>query len=360
MTPCRCDVCGTAVAGLMAWRCGCGGPISVPLPARFDPSAIARDAPGVWRYRAALGVSPDMRPVSLGEGRTPIVERVVDGLRARFKLEYLSPTGSFKDRGASVVISHLASHGATHAIEDSSGNAGHAMAAYGSRAGIRLEVLAPDDAPRPKRIAIEACGATLTTIAGGRGAVSARALELASSGTAFASHVWSPWFVCGTRTIAFEIWEQRHEDMPERIFFPVGNASLLIGAHEGFTLLRDSGLIERIPRLMGVQAEACAPLVPGRTEPPPGATATLADGIRVAAPPRARRARAAVDGSGGRFIAVGEAEIARAWARLGASGLDVEPTAAAAFAGALKWSREAEDRNPPLVALTGSGLKVPR
>jgi len=313
-----------------------------------------------------MGIGHNVDPVTLGEGFTPIVTHEVAGLIARFKLEFLMPTGSFKDRGASVVISQMAAAGIARAVEDSSGNAGLAMAAYGSHAGIAVDVLVPDDAPRAKLASIEASGGRLMKIPGGRAAASAEALRRAESGIPFASHVWNPFFLEGTKTFAFEVWEQTERRLPPRVFIPIGNGSLLLGAFDGFAQLREDGLAESFPRLMGVQAAACAPLA----APPEGASAplapgmTIADGIRIASPPRARRVRDAVARSGGAFLTVTEQEIASARAALGHRGLDVEPTAAVAFAGALKWARdeplaaqEMESQGPPLVALTGAGIK---
>ncbi|HEY3174315.1 MAG TPA: pyridoxal-phosphate dependent enzyme [Candidatus Polarisedimenticolia bacterium] len=338
---------------------------------RFDPRAIATRPLTIWRYHEAIGIGRTLDPVTLGEGFTPIVSREICGLPSLFKLEFLMPTGSFKDRGASVVMSHLAAHGVARAVEDSSGNAGVAMAAYGTRAGISVEILVPDDAPRPKLAAIEVCGGRLIRMPSGRGGASAEALRRAESGIPFASHVWNPFFQEGIRTFAFEVWEQMEGRVPARVFVPVGNGSLLIGAFDGFAQLREDGLATSVPRMMGIQAAACAPLAapspPGEADPRPAA-ATLADGIRIPAPPRARRAREAVERSGGAFMAVTEEEIAEAWGALGRAGLDVEPTAAVSFAGALKWSRsdpqaaerEIVETGPPLSALTGSGLKVLR
>jgi threonine synthase len=371
MSDYRCDNCGHRISapGLI-WRCGCGGPLSVATRGRFDPRAIASRPRTIWRYREAIGIGHTVDPVTLGEGCTPIVERDVCGLRCLFKLEFLMPTGSFKDRGASVVISHMAAHGVARAVEDSSGNAGVAMAAYSTHAGISMEVLVPDDAPLVKLAAIEVCGGRLIRMPGGRAGASAEALRLAESGIPFASHVWNPFFIEGTRTFAFEVWEQTERRVPQRVFVPVGNGSLLIGAFDGFAQLREDALAGSLPRMMGIQATACAPLVAGPPgEPPPDATAaTLADGIRIASPPRERRAREAVERSGGAFLAVTEEEITEAWSALGRAGLDVEPTSAVSFAGALKWSRsdpqaaarEIDEAGPPLVALTGSGLKARR
>lgn len=338
---------------------------------RFDPRAIVSRPFTIWRYREAIGIGRSVDPVSLGEGFTPIVEREVLGVPALLKLEFLMPTGSFKDRGASVVVSQMAASGVSRAVEDSSGNAGIAMAAYASRAGLTMEILVPDDAPRPKLAAIEAVGGRLMRISGGRAAASVEALRRAEAGLPFASHVWNPFFLEGTRTFAFEVWEQRERRVPPRIFMPVGNGSLLLGAFDGFVQLREDGLAAGVPRMMAVQAAACAPLAgppPDPREARPPAAPTCADGIRIPSPVRERRIRDALTRSGGAAIAAGEDEIEAALSALGRRGIHVEPTAAVALAGAVRWlradppaaAREIETEGPPLVVLTGTGLKVPR
>lgn len=366
MSDYRCDNCDRRLSapGLI-WRCACGGPLSIATRGRFDPNALSSRPFTIWRYREAIGIGRNVEPISLGEGFTPIVEREIGGLPALFKLDYLMPTGSFKDRGASVVISQMAANGVSRAVEDSSGNAGAAMAAYGSRAGIEVEILVPKDAPKAKLAAIEAYGARLGRIPGGRAAAAASALRRAESGIPFASHVWNPFFTEGTKTFAFEIWEQRERRLPPRIFIPVGNGSLLAGAGDGFAQLIEEGLCEVSPRLIGVQAAACAPLVAASENSTPSGM-TVADGIRITAPPRARRVRAAATRTLGGFLAVSEEEIVAAWGALGLAGLHVEPTAAVGLAGALAWmrsdpsaaAREAEVDGKPLIALTGSGLKA--
>ncbi len=369
MSDYRCDDCGRRIeAPGLLWRCACGGPLSVVARGRFDPRAVESRPFTIWRYREAIAVGRGVDPVSLGEGFTPTVEREVAGLPALLKLEFLMPTGSFKDRGAAVVISQMAAAGVSRAVEDSSGNAGLAMAAYGSRAGIAVDVLVPEDAPRPKLAAIEASGGRLMRIPGGRSAASAEALRRAEAGIPFASHVWNPFFAEGTKTFAFEVWEQRRGRPPARVFLPVGNGSLLLGAFDGFSQLNEEGLLDSLPRLTAVQAAACAPLAShgGAAEAEAAAGATIADGIRIARPPRLRRIREAVRRSGGSVLAVDEEEIRGAMSALGRIGLHVEPTGAVALAGALRWLREGGDdarreierSGPPLVALTGTGLKV--
>jgi threonine synthase len=359
MTGFVCDHCARLhEAPPPLWRCPCGGPLAVAGRGRLEPGSLAGRPPTLWRYREALALDATVKPVSLGERITPLVRARVAGLDALFKLETTLPTGSFKDRGSCIVVSEMAARGVTAAVEDSSGNAGASMAAYGSRAGLAMHIVAPADAPAPKLAAIEACGGRLTRVPGPRDASTQEALRRASGGMEFASHVWNPWFLEGTRTVAWEIWEQMEGELPARMFVPVGNGSLLAGAAAGFADLVSWGLAARVPRMMGVQADGCAPFVhPGRP-----AAGTVADGIRIVSPPRARAIRNAVAGSEGEFLAVTDAAILDARAALGRAGLDVEPTAAVAFAGAREWGRRAPasgDREDlPVIALTGSGLKV--
>jgi threonine synthase len=319
---------------------------------------MAGRPPTLWRYREAIGLDADVEPVTLGERMTPLVRRSVAGLEADFKMEMMLPTGSFKDRGACIVVSEMAARGVAAAVEDSSGNAGTSMAAYGSRAGIAMQVVAPADAPAPKLAAIEACGGRLTRVPGARDASTREALRRVEQGVEFASHVWNPFFLEGTRTAAYEIWEQTAGRLPSRLFLPVGNGSLLIGTAAGFADLVSWGLAERAPRLMAVQADGCAPFL----HPDRPVSATVADGIRIGAPPRARRIRESVTGSGGEFVAVSDTAILAARASLGRAGMDVEPTAAVGFAGAMEWFRRAgQDGAPegaPVIVLTGTGLKV--
>lgn len=364
MIEAACDACSRRTSLTRhAWRCHCGGPLSLVSRGRFDPRSIRGRPAGMWRYREAMALGGSVDPVTFGEGFTPIVSKEIEGMPARFKLEYLMPTGSFKDRGASVVVSHLAASGVTHAHEDSSGNAGMAMAAYATHAGISMEVFVPDDAPAAKLAAIEAHGGRVMRLSGGRDAVAAEAIRRAGAGAIYASHVWNPFFIEGTKTFSFEIREQV-ERFPPRIFFPLGNGTLLLGAYNGFVQLREWGMIPAVPRLMGVQSAAFAPFLDRGTAVETKGD-TIADGIRIASPARERRVRDAVARSAGAFLAVRDPEIAGARDALGKAGLDVEPTSAAALAGALHWlasdpdaAREIETMGAPMIALTGSGIKT--
>ena len=136
----QCNSCG-AEAGALDWRCRCcaGSVDLVELPP-FDAAAIAVGDFSLWRYAALLPVE---RRFSLGEGGTPLAPAQIEGTRFHAKLEYLNPTGSFKDRGTAVMLNHLAAHGADHVIDNSSGNAGASLAAYAGAAGLPATVYVP-------------------------------------------------------------------------------------------------------------------------------------------------------------------------------------------------------------------------
>ncbi|TMC40307.1 MAG: pyridoxal-phosphate dependent enzyme [Chloroflexi bacterium] len=304
---------------------------------------------GLWRYRADLAIRGD--PVTLGEGATPIVP--YDKLL--LKLEGISPTGSFKDRGAATAITAARAAGAQVVIEDSSGNAGTAIAAYAAAAGLGARIFAPDDIVEVKARAIQVLGAELIKVSGPRSAVTEAAVAAARDAYD-AGHARDDAFLEGTKTIAFELFEELGEQLHD-VITPVGHGTVLIGMAMGFADLVAAGRMERAPRLHGVQSEACAPLVRGAPIGRPAPVvrqASIADGIRIPEPTRAERSYAAVRYSGGRWIAVSEDAIERAWRQAAAAGLLMEPTSAAAIAGA----RVLNLPTGAVVIITGSGLKA--
>jgi len=132
------------------FRCTfCGGVFDFVDDFFYSPDRVERKQPGIWRFRHTFGMLKSVRPISLGEGRTPLVSDRVEGREVFYKLEYLNPTGSFKDRSSSLILSFLHSRGIDEAVEDSSGNAGASFAAYAARAGIRGKVYVPDSAAGP-------------------------------------------------------------------------------------------------------------------------------------------------------------------------------------------------------------------
>ncbi len=324
----------------------------------------------LWRYADSIPVSFEVAArVSMGEGWTPVVPAGPDLPGVMIKLEYATPTLSFKDRGAVVLIASALERGATQVIADSSGNAGAAIAAYASRAGIGCRVFVPERTSARKQAQIAAYGAAVESVPGDRSAAAAAAqAAVERTGAVYASHVFDPVFLEGTKTFALELHDQLDE-LPGAVVLPVGNGTLLLGAAIGFGELQAAGRIDAAPALIGLQAERCAPLVPGAPAVDPSATA--AEGIAIPAPPRAAEIREAVERTGGCLVAVPEEAILPAQRDLARRGMFVEPTAALTWAGLLLARERLEvdaavgdwDRARALVAgrvavpACGAGLK---
>jgi len=317
----------------------------------------------LWRYRKALLVDA-ASAVTMGEGWTPLVAGEWDGVPVLFKLEFMMPTGSFKDRGMTVMVSYLKSRGITAVLEDSSGNAGASLSAYAAAAGLKSRILVPETASYPKIAQIAACGADVITVKGSRQDVADAALAM-SSEIFYASHNWQPFFAEGTKTLAYELWEQLGFKAPDNVVMPVGYGANVLGCDRGYSELIRNGEIAGMPRLYGVQAANCAPYfaafragvehyVPVTVSP------TAAEGIASSKPTRMREVLAPVRASGGEILAVTEDEILRALAALAKKGLYVEPTSAAAAAGLSQLiARGVVTKNETtVVVLTGSGLKA--
>jgi threonine synthase len=341
------------------WRCTCGGLFELTSKAAFPKEAIRRRPPNLWRYREALPLPEDCRTVTLGEVLTPLLPwPVLPG--ALLKLEFLFPSGSFKDRGAGLMLSHMRHAGVRQAIEDSSGNAGAAVAAYATRADIACRIFVPASTSEGKLTQIRSYGAVVVPIPGTREDV-ASAARAEAEHSYYASHVFNPFFFHGTKTFAFEVWEQLGFRAPDCLILPVGHGTLYLGAYLGFRDLLEAGEIPRLPRLIGIQAEPCAPLAARWRGAPFGEPRpTIAEGIRIATPDRAEAILASCRESGGDLLTVSEHEIVSALHGLARAGLYVEPTAAVAPAGALKL--QAAGRlaagETTIIPLSGSGLKA--
>ena len=353
----RCGTCGERADRPLAWRCeACGSPLEIDLPRADAGTLIDPDATGVWRYRGWL---PQVEPVSLGEPTTALVALPA----ASAKLEGEQPTGSFKDRGSAVLVAWLRARGARALVADSSGNAGASIAAYAARAGLAASVFVPADASPAKLLQVRAAGARLVAVPGPRAAAGEAAVAAVEarpgSGVAYASHLWQPAFLAGTATFAYEVWEGLGRRAPDAVVAPLGGGTLLLGTALGFDRLRSAGLIDRVPRLVGVQSAACRPLAEAFERGADDVEAaqpgqTIAEGIRIARPPRSRQILRAIRASGGTIVTVSDDEIRASLRTLLAGGLFVEPTAAAAHAGASKIA----PRGTTVLALTGHGLKA--
>jgi len=363
-----CTSCGRCSgSSSIEWRCACGGLFALAKRLPFRPNLIESAGRTLWRYRAMLpllkGAEP---PLSLSEGWTPLLSIEDAGRRLWAKLEFLAPTGSFKDRGTSVLISALRAQGIQRVAEDSSGNAGASLAAYAARAGIEAQVCVPAHASPAKLHQIEVYGAKLIKVGGPRERASERAQQLTSEGSYYASHVYNPLILEGLKTFVYEIWEQLNGKLPHWLIYPTGNGTLLYGSYLGLCDLKEAGVIDRLPRLIAVQAENCAPLfAPFQGHLPTGPVAkvesarpTVAEGIAIRKPPRAEQILKALRETKGTVVTVSEDEIREAQQTLAHQGLYVEPTAAVALAGWRRLKDHIKPKEQVLLPLTGSGLKA--
>ena len=354
-----CTRCSRRVGDLEpVWRCPCGGTLRL----EYSP-AVPAAGRGIWRYLRGLPLDP-ARIVSMGEGDTPLIERRVGGRAAWFKLDYLAPTGSYKDRGMAVLVSWLRSAGITRVVEDSSGNAGSSMAAYCAAGGVACDVYVPEYTSSGKCVQIAACGARLVRVPGTREDTT-RAAERAGQekGSFYASHNWSPWFLHGVKTWFLESFEA----LPgvRNVVVPVGQGSVALGARLAMEDLRRWGRLERLPRIFAVQPAHCDPLARAFDAGLEEAVRiekkeTAAEGIASAEPVRGAEVLRAVRETDGGFVTVSEAEIWSAHSELCLAGLYVEPTSAAAAAGWKKLcdAERIDAAEPTAVYLSGIGLKA--
>ena len=355
MTEIRCNECGS-LGTLLAWRCStCGGSLDLANLPRFDASRIDTSDFSLWRYSAMLPVE---RRFTLGEGMTPLIPSERDDYRFQAKLEYLNPTGSFKDRGTSTLLNHLAGAGVTDVIDNSSGNAGASVAAYASVAGMSATVFVPAATTvDSKKQLIRSFGGKIVESDNYLADVYAAAEE-----TTYASHAWNPYFVLGQQTVAWETWEQLGRRVPNAVATPVGHGGLFLGFYRGFVALRDAGLIARLPRMIAVQSAGVDPIVRGwedRADTPPAVTPghSVADGILVDVPVRGKQILKALYDTDGFALRVRNDAIVAAQKRMHAAGLIIETTSAVTVAALPQIRALIGDGAELVVAFSGSGLK---
>lgn len=328
-----------------------------PLPG-ITRDAIVAEERSLWRYAAALPFIPD-DPISMGEGCTPLVPRVVGGASVLLKCEWFMPTGSFKDRGASVMLSLLRAQGVTDVLEDSSGNGGAAVSAYAAAGGMNATIFVPASTSPAKTVQSRASGATIQLIPGSRQDCADAALA-ESARIFYASHNWHPYFLQGTKTLAYELWEDLGFVAPDNVIVPCGAGSNVLGCGIGFAELLRAGEITRLPRIFAAQPANCAPIARAFLgEPPVPARPTIAEGTAIAQPLRTMEISQVLTECNGGVVMLPEEEIAAATLDLARTGIYVEPTcaqAAAAFTRLLAAGTIRADETT-VVVLTGTGLK---
>jgi threonine synthase len=344
------------------WRCACGSLLDLEYTPELDLDLIASRKPNLWRYREALPLPHGAELISFDEGFTPLVPVDFGGRRVLVKLDQLFTTGSYKDRGAAVMISKVKQLGVREVVEDSSGNAGCAVAAYSARADVACRIYVPASTSAGKLVQIQSYGAALERVPGSREATAAAVLEAAET-IYYASHAWNPYFFHGTKTFAYEVCEQLGWQAPDTVVLPAAHGTLLLGAWIGFNELLEAGIIRRLPKLVAVQSDACPPLYQAFVNGEDRAVHiekrdSLAEGIAVAEPVRDRQILQAVRASGGTFVAVSEQEILASFNAMARQGYYIEPTTAAVTAGVSQYLLGNPPEETIVSVFTGHGLKA--
>lgn len=338
----------------------------------YELSDVTVDG-GIWRYRGFLPVSSGVDPVTLGEGRTPLLRalRLEPSGRLFLKNETANPTASFKDRPVAVAATVARELGLAGLLCASTGNTAVAVAAYAAQAGLPAACVVPEKTPAAKLRQIEVTGARIVRVRGDYSDAYALARSAAESyGWANLTSTYvNPYMLEGDKTVAYDIFEQLGNRAPDWVLVPVGAGPLLSAIHKGFEELGVTG--DSGPRMVAVQAEGCAPIVrafeSGAEEvsewehPVETGASSIADPLR-GYPEDGTRTLSAVRESGGVAIAVSEEEMYGAIGELASSeGLFVEPGAAVtvtAYRKLIGRNIRREEETAVLI-LTGHGLKDP-
>jgi len=359
MTQFNCYTCGdTAPLDTRNSLCGCGGLYRLDFtPPKYDPKLVDASEWNIFRYRAFMPpLGEGWRNVTLGEGMTATL---LHREKLWFKLDYAMPTLSFKDRGAAALIWLCETIGVERVVQDSSGNAGNAVAAYCARAGIACEIFVPKGTSPAKINMIEAHGATCVVVDGSRDETAEACRKKArDEGYYYASHVYNPMFYQGTKTFIYEVYEQLGR-IPDNLFLPVGNGTLLLGSQLALNELYAAGCIDKLPRIFIAQSERCAPLF-GAADTPRIITPqpTYAEGIAIGKPMRGKEILDGRAYAGQRvIITIPEAGILPAREELSRGGFHVEHTTAATYAAFLDYTAAAPLEGDSLIPLCGAGLK---
>jgi threonine synthase len=360
MLPVKCSVCGSVYpdTGLPYLCSACGGVFELGETIQFDPNLIDSDQPGLWKYWKSFGLKNCPESIYMGEGDTALVWDEVDGSRVGYKLEYQNPTGSYKDRGTSVLVGYLLERGIATVVEDSSGNAGASLAGYAARTGVKARIFVPSSASGPKREQIFRYGAELVSVEGPRSEAALRVRAEADAGTPYASHAYLPFGLSGIATIAYELYLQTGGEIGT-IITPIGHGGLMLGIMHGFLALQKAGIIQSLARFIGAQAANCNPaerLFNGEdlnsVEFP---LTTIAEGVRVSNPVRADEIVKLFRRIDGKIISVAEETILSSRNAMAKRGIYVEPTSAVCWSAYQSIKTELPD--PVIMILTGCGYK---
>jgi threonine synthase len=359
----NCTSCGRASENLLNFKCPhCGQPLDTQLSFKFETAKTRIHDYSVWRYAKFFPYIKETDSITLGEGWTPLVKF---SKNAYFKLEGSNPTGSFKDRGSTMLISalhKLVKKAGGYISEDSSGNAGASIAAYAAHAELKVKIYVPENVSGPKFNQIRFYGAEVAKVSGDRSKVAEEA-QKPEKKKFYVGHILHPLFRDGIRSLSYEIAEQLDWRVPERIYMPVSAGTLLLGVISGFRHLVDSDVIKAMPKIVACQTRQVSPLyhrfknlhytVPKRIT-------SIADALVSVNPPLLESMVKSLMEANGDVVIVEEKEILDAFTELARQGFFVEPSSAVAYAAYRKQliEKEITEDDNALIILTGTGLKT--
>jgi threonine synthase len=370
----HCIDCGTDFdSDPSGYSCSnCGGLLEavrqeVPLS---RSEVFGRAGEGIWRFRALLPLGQEVKPVSLGEGGTPLVKTKnlakETGLRNLYvKNEGQNPTGSFKDRGMTVSVTRAIQSGVRVLVCASTGNTSASMSAYAARAGLGAAVVVPaGKVAAGKMVQAAAYGATIVRVDGTFDDALSMLLKSVADLSDFAvMNSVNPYRLEGQKTLAFEVFEQLGFVVPDYLVLPVGNAGNISAIWKGFKELRRAGITSKTPRMVGVQAEGASPIARAfwkgseKVEPVNNPD-TVASAIRIGKPASWKKALNALSESEGMALTVSDDQIIKARRMLASrEGIFVEPASAAPLAALMEISGKLEKDSIVACVGTGNGLK---
>lgn len=338
---------------------------------KMNRKTLASDnRPSLWRYEEVLPVEGSSSVPELSVGWTPLYSAT--SLSKKYGVGELfvkddgrNPTGSLKDRASAVGVAKAADFGQGIVSCASTGNAASSLSGFAAVAGLKSVIFVPRSAPVAKVAQLLVYGSTVILVKGDY----AQTFDLAS--VAIEKWGWynrncaiNPFLVEGKKTCAMEIAEQLRWDLPDVVFVPVGDGCIISGIYKGFLDLKELGITESIPRIVGVQAEGASPLAEafekGLQKVRFGPAETVADSISVGAPRNWAKALRAVRKSGGEMIRVSDKEILDSIPELAReTGVFAEPAGATSFAGFRKMAIQGVvgPRDRIALVVTGNGLK---
>ena len=372
-----CWDCGADVTDPFVNTCPkCGGLLTVKMELEkvkeMKPQDLRKTPIGVWRYAPFMPVDPAHK-VSIQEGGTPLypvraLGKEVGVENAFVKFEGLNPTGSFKDRGMTMGVSHAKELGAQVVGCASTGNTSASLAAYAAKAGMKCAVFLPSGKVAMGKLAQALFfGAKVLSIDGNFDDALALARKMADERKLYLLNSINPYRPEGQKSVLFEIMDQLEYEVPDRIILPVGNAANIWAVYKAITELQEVGWIDKVPMLTGIQASGSAPVARAFQAKddnfvPEENPETVATAIRIGNPVSGRKALRAMYDTGGYCTTVTDEEIIAAQQLLGRrEGVCVEPASAASVAGLRKLRQEGIiDRDERVVCIcTGNGLKDP-